>query len=177
MQPDPERIDDENPEWTAEDFKNARPAAEVLPELIGQKATDALMRGDSELRAEREEPFDWSGCPLVETDPDIHSGAPVLRGTRMPVDAIVGNFDYGESAASIAEQFQIPLEPVEAVLAYVKDRREWERLLAYGQARFRARLLAEGRDPDRMTEEEKEDYVERAIDEYRQEQRKKEAEP
>ena len=43
-QPDPELIDDENPEWTAEDMKRARPAAEVLPELIGQKAADELMR-------------------------------------------------------------------------------------------------------------------------------------
>jgi uncharacterized protein (DUF4415 family) len=31
----PERIDDENPEWSADDFRRARPAAEVLPaELV-----------------------------------------------------------------------------------------------------------------------------------------------
>ena len=29
--PNPEMIDDKNPEWTAEDFRRARPAAEVLP--------------------------------------------------------------------------------------------------------------------------------------------------
>lgn len=29
--PNPEMIDDENPEWTEEDFRRARPAAEVLP--------------------------------------------------------------------------------------------------------------------------------------------------
>ena len=29
--PDPYLIDDENPEWTAEDFALARPAKEVLP--------------------------------------------------------------------------------------------------------------------------------------------------
>jgi len=38
------RPDDDNPEWTAEDFVQARPASEVLPQFIGQKATDALMR-------------------------------------------------------------------------------------------------------------------------------------
>jgi len=38
------RPDDENPEWTAEDFANARPASEVLPQFIGQAATDELMR-------------------------------------------------------------------------------------------------------------------------------------
>lgn len=41
--PDPELIDEENPEWTAEDMKRARPAAEVLPKYIGQKATDELL--------------------------------------------------------------------------------------------------------------------------------------
>jgi len=29
--PNPELIDDDNPEWTDEDFANARPAKEVLP--------------------------------------------------------------------------------------------------------------------------------------------------
>ena len=35
---------DDNPEWTAQDFARARPAADVLPELIGQAAAQDLMR-------------------------------------------------------------------------------------------------------------------------------------
>ncbi|WP_233233734.1 BrnA antitoxin family protein [Bordetella sp. LUAb4] len=35
--PNPELIDDENPEWTEEDFKRARPASEVLPEAVQAK--------------------------------------------------------------------------------------------------------------------------------------------
>jgi len=38
------RPDDDNPEWTAEDFANARPASEVLPQFIGEAATQELMR-------------------------------------------------------------------------------------------------------------------------------------
>ena len=38
------RPDEENPEWTKDDFARARPAAEVLPEFIGKKATEQLMR-------------------------------------------------------------------------------------------------------------------------------------
>src|ERR1700687_2865403 len=38
------RPDEDNPEWTKEDFARARPAAEVLPEFIGEKATQELMR-------------------------------------------------------------------------------------------------------------------------------------
>ena len=48
------------------------------------------------------------------------------------------------------------------------ERREFEELLAYGHARMRERLLAQGLDADRMTEEEIEDYVNRAIHEYRE---------
>ena len=36
--------DEDNPEWTKEDFARARPAAEVLPKFIGEKATQELMR-------------------------------------------------------------------------------------------------------------------------------------
>jgi uncharacterized protein (DUF433 family) len=50
------------------------------------------------------EQIDWSQCPLVETKPRVLGGAPVLRGTRMPVSAIVDNSAYGLSAAEIVEQ-------------------------------------------------------------------------
>lgn len=42
--PDPEMIDDENPEWTEEDFRRARPASEVLPELFGAEAAAELLK-------------------------------------------------------------------------------------------------------------------------------------
>lgn len=38
------RPDEENPEWTKDDFARARPAAEMLPEFIGKKATEELIR-------------------------------------------------------------------------------------------------------------------------------------
>lgn len=38
------RPDDDNPEWTAEDFAQARPASEVLPAFIGEKATQELIQ-------------------------------------------------------------------------------------------------------------------------------------
>jgi uncharacterized protein (DUF4415 family) len=38
------RPDEDNPEWTVEDFRAARPAAEVLPQFIGAAATEALIR-------------------------------------------------------------------------------------------------------------------------------------
>ena len=38
------RPDEDNPEWTKKDFARARPAADVLPDFIGEKATQELMR-------------------------------------------------------------------------------------------------------------------------------------
>ncbi len=69
------------------------------------------------------EEIDWSQCPLVETKPQVESGAPVLSGTRMPVSAIVDNFEYGLSAQGIAEQFELELELVEAVLTFTRSQR------------------------------------------------------
>jgi uncharacterized protein (DUF433 family) len=65
--------------------------------------------------------IDWSECSLVEIRPGVQSGAPVLWGTRLPVSAIVDNFDYGVSALEIAEQFEVPLDRVESVVAYAKS--------------------------------------------------------
>ena len=68
-------------------------------------------------------PIDWSQCPLVEVDPDIQSGAPVLAGTRLPVSAIVDNAEYGLSVAEISEQFEVSQAQVKAILAYAKSHR------------------------------------------------------
>ena len=41
-------VDDENPEWTLEDMRKARPAREVLPEIVGeQTAREMLRRGQA----------------------------------------------------------------------------------------------------------------------------------
>jgi uncharacterized protein (DUF433 family) len=70
-----------------------------------------------------QENIDWSQCPLVEVNPRVQSGAPVLRGTRMPVSAIVDNFEYGLSVAEISEQFGVPPDRIQAILAYAKSHR------------------------------------------------------
>ncbi len=42
--PDPELLDDDNPEWTSADFARARSAKEVLPELFGAQAAKAMLK-------------------------------------------------------------------------------------------------------------------------------------
>ena len=70
-----------------------------------------------------EERIDWSECPWVEANPRVQGGAPVLRGTRLPIDAIVNNFDYGVSVAEIAEQFEVPQDRIQAILTYARSHR------------------------------------------------------
>ena len=42
--PNPELIDKENPEWTDKDFQHARPAAEVLPDLLGPQIAAGIVK-------------------------------------------------------------------------------------------------------------------------------------
>ena len=47
----PQMLDDINPEWTAEDFRNARPAAAVLPELFGPAVATSMLKPRGRPRA------------------------------------------------------------------------------------------------------------------------------
>jgi uncharacterized protein (DUF433 family) len=66
------------------------------------------------------DPLDWSNCPLVEIDRSRLSGRPVLKGTRMPVEDIIANYEYGVSISEISTQFQIPATIIKELLSYVE---------------------------------------------------------
>jgi uncharacterized protein (DUF4415 family) len=42
--PNPELLDDENPQWSAEDVANARPASEVLPHIFGERVAKEMLK-------------------------------------------------------------------------------------------------------------------------------------
>ena len=67
-------------------------------------------------------PLDWSDCALVEIDPSRVSGRPVLKGTRMPVEDVIANYEYGVSISEISTQFQIPATIIKELLSYVERR-------------------------------------------------------
>lgn len=50
--PNPELIDDENPEWTAEDFAKARSAPEMLPQIFGAAVAQKMLKPRGRPRAE-----------------------------------------------------------------------------------------------------------------------------
>jgi uncharacterized protein (DUF433 family) len=63
-------------------------------------------------------PLDWSQCSAVESIPGKLSGAWVLKGTRMPVQAIFENLEAGLSVKAITEVFDVTEQEVRAVLHF-----------------------------------------------------------
>ena len=49
--------------------------------------------------------IDWTACELIESVPGKVSGRPVVRGTRILPDAIVGSYDLGETIDELREGF------------------------------------------------------------------------
>lgn len=50
--PDPELINEDNPEWTAQEIACARPASEVLPRLFGASAANEMLKPRGQPHAE-----------------------------------------------------------------------------------------------------------------------------
>ena len=63
--------------------------------------------------------LDWSRCPAVESVPGKVSGAWVLKGTRMPVSAILENLEAGATLDNIMEWYDgLNREQVKAVIEF-----------------------------------------------------------
>jgi uncharacterized protein (DUF433 family) len=68
--------------------------------------------------------MDWSGCDLVEVIPGKHSGDPLIKGTRIPADAILSNFEAGSPLEEIAENYpSASMETIKALIAFARARR------------------------------------------------------
>jgi uncharacterized protein (DUF433 family) len=65
---------------------------------------------------------DWSKCVDVESKPDVMSGAFVVRGTRVPVQAVRDNAADGYTAEQIAREIYdgLPVEPTRRVIAFAR---------------------------------------------------------
>ena len=63
----------------------------------------------------------WKDCPLVEIVEGKQGGAPVLQGTRIPVEQLVEEFELGSSLEEIAENYDVTREDVRKLLAFKKS--------------------------------------------------------
>ncbi len=54
-------------------------------------------------------------APGIVQDPSINSGRPIIEGTRVFVDRIIGHLEYGMSSAEICQEYDLTPEQVQAV--------------------------------------------------------------
>ena len=57
----------------------------------------------------------------ITVDPTIKGGKPVIKGTRVPVEVILGHLAAGDSVETVASEYGITREDVLAALAYAAE--------------------------------------------------------
>ncbi len=57
-------------------------------------------------------------APRIVADPSIRAGRPVIQGSRVPVDVVVGQMAAGLSVEQVADEYAITREDVLAALGY-----------------------------------------------------------
>lgn len=72
--------------------------------------------------------MDWQD--RIAVDPQVMGGKPVIKGTRVPVQVIVGSLAGGSSTEEVCEGYGITEEDVRAALAYAAEVLSQERLHA-----------------------------------------------
>ena len=63
--------------------------------------------------------MDWTGCDLVEVDPDKVAGQPVVRGTRVPADVVLIDEEYGRTPEQTHASFPtLNMQTIRALLTF-----------------------------------------------------------
>lgn len=57
-------------------------------------------------------------APRVVVDPAVQHGKPVIRGTRLPVELVIGQLAAGMDAAAVAAEYDLQPADIRAALAY-----------------------------------------------------------
>jgi uncharacterized protein (DUF433 family) len=71
---------------------------------------------------ETELEIDWMACELIESVPGKVSGRPVVRGTRIFPDAIVGSYELGDSLEQIHEGYPtLSIEQIGRIIEFAQS--------------------------------------------------------
>jgi uncharacterized protein (DUF433 family) len=74
--------------------------------------------------SETEVEIDWMACELIERVPGKVSGRPIVRGTRILPDAIVGSYDLGETIDELREGFpSLSVEQIKRLIEFAHSQR------------------------------------------------------
>ncbi len=57
----------------------------------------------------------------IVIDPKIHSGKPIIRGTRVPVTRILGGLAGGMTTEEIMQEYEVSREDILAALNYATE--------------------------------------------------------
>jgi uncharacterized protein (DUF433 family) len=59
--------------------------------------------------------------PGITIDPAVMGGRPVIRGTRIPIEVVVGELAGGSSFDDIVSGYQLTMEEIRAALGYATE--------------------------------------------------------
>jgi len=69
--------------------------------------------------------IDWTQCELIECIPGKVSSKPVVRGTRILPDAIVGSYDLGETIEELHQGFPtLSVAQIKRLIEFAHAQRE-----------------------------------------------------
>jgi uncharacterized protein (DUF433 family) len=71
--------------------------------------------------------MDWK--EHITIDPKIHHGVPVIRGTRMPVEYVLGSLAGGMSFAEIQQDYDLTENDIRAALLFAQELVEEKRAI------------------------------------------------
>lgn len=60
-------------------------------------------------------------APRIVVDPNVRFGKPIIQGTRVPVDLVIGKLAGGMTVEEVAEEYDLALEDIRAALRYAAD--------------------------------------------------------
>ncbi|MBI3953018.1 MAG: DUF433 domain-containing protein [Chloroflexi bacterium] len=66
----------------------------------------------------------------IVVDPEVMGGKPVIKGTRVPVQVVVGSLAGGSTVDAVCDAYSITADDVRAALAYAAEMLGQERLYA-----------------------------------------------
>src|SRR5262249_31559145 len=67
--------------------------------------------------------MDWTGCDLVETDPEKVGGKPVVKGTRVPSEVVLIDEEHGRTPEETHRSFPtVSVAKIRALLTFAHSR-------------------------------------------------------
>jgi uncharacterized protein (DUF433 family) len=100
----------------------------IPPDLI--RSSHIGQRGT--LFSSSEEVCGMEIAPRITVDEKVQSGKPVVQGTRVPVDLVLGKLASGMTYDEVIQEYELAMEDIYAVLDYAAKHLSNEEVRAVG---------------------------------------------